>query len=73
MKTIASGWKSTLRRIGSPAFGRPFKCVGVLLIIIQWGELHNVVINMISIFKDPGSSIDPELAPVVVGCIQVEH
>jgi len=29
----AKGWRSTIKRIASPAFGRPFKCVGVLLLV----------------------------------------
>ena len=72
MATSDSGWKNTLKRIASPAFGQPFKCVGIIFILIQWGELNNLMINMISIFKDSKSSIDPELAPVFVGCIQVK-
>jgi|LakMenEpi03Aug12_release.lakeMendotaPanAssembly.Ray.scaffolds.fasta_scaffold1278020_1 hypothetical protein len=62
---------TSLRRLASPAFGRPFLCVGVLFIITQWGELTNLVIHMISIFREANSSIDPELAPVFVGIVQV--
>jgi hypothetical protein len=57
---------TSLRRLASPAFGRPF-----LFIITQWGELTNLVIHMISIFREANSSIDPELAPVFVGIVQV--
>ena len=67
----SSGWKSTFKQIASPAFGRPFLCVGVLYLIMQWGEFNNLVIHMIGIFKDSKSSIEPELAPVFVGCVQV--
>jgi hypothetical protein len=66
-----SGCMTSLRRLASPAFGRPFLCVGVLFIINQWGELTNLVIHMISIFREANSSIDPELAPVFVGIVQV--
>jgi hypothetical protein len=67
-----SGWKSTIRRIASPAFGQPFKCVGVLFILVHWGEFNNLLINMINIFKESKSSIEPRLAPVFVGFIQVQ-
>ena len=68
----SSGWKSTLKRFTSSAFGRPFLCIGVLYLIMQWGEFNNLTIHMISIFRDSKSSIEPELAPVFVGCIQVK-
>ena len=67
----SSGWKSTLKRLTSWAFGRPFLCIGVLSLIMQWGEFNNLTIHMISIFRESKSSIEPELAPVFVGCIQV--
>jgi hypothetical protein len=59
------------RRILSPAFGKPFRCVGVIFLMNQWGEFTNLVMNMISIFRESKSSIEPELAPVVVGVVQV--
>jgi hypothetical protein len=30
----AKCWRSTIKRIASPAFWRPFKCVGVLLLVL---------------------------------------
>ena len=66
------GWKSTLKRLTSSAFGRPFLCIGVLSLILQWGESTNLTIHMISIFREYKSSIEPELAPVFVGLIQVK-
>ena len=66
-----SGWTSSFKRIASPAFGQPFLCIGVLFVINQCGEYTNLVIHMINIFKETKSSIDPELAPVCVGVVQV--
>jgi hypothetical protein len=66
-----NGWKSNLKRFTSSAFGRPFLCIGVLYLIMQWGEFNNLTIHMISIFRTANSSIEPELAPVFIGCIQV--
>jgi hypothetical protein len=46
-------------------------CIGVLCLINQCGEYTNLFIHMINIFKEANSSIDPELAPVFVGILQV--
>ena len=67
----AHGWTTTLRRFGSGAFGRPFLCIGVLRLISQWGEMGILIIYMITIFRQSKSSIDPDLAPVFVGILQV--
>ena len=66
-----NGCCSSIQRIISPAFGRPFFIVGVIFLLNQWGEFTNLVMNMIQIFKDSKSSIEPELAPVFVGVVQV--
>ena len=68
-----SGWKLTLKRFTSSSFGRPFMCIGVLYLIMQWGEYNNLTIHMISIFTESKSSIEPELAPVFAGSIQVKN
>jgi len=66
-------WTTTFRRIFSSAFGKPFLMIGVIRILNQWGESSNLTINMIQIFRDSNSSVEPELAPVFVGVIQVQH
>ena len=68
----SSGWKLILKRLTSTAFGQPFLCIGVLYLIMQWGEFDNMTIHMISIFSESKSSIDPEFAPVFVSCIMVK-
>jgi hypothetical protein len=68
-----SGRMASLKRIASPAFGRPFLCIGVLFLINQCGEFTNLVIHMINIFREAKSSIEPELAPVFVGVVQVSR
>ena len=68
----SSGWKLILKRLTSSAFGQPFLCIGVLYLIMQWGEFDNMTIHMISIFSESKSSIDPEFAPVFVSCIMVK-
>ena len=70
-RSSKANWTLILKRFCSGAFGRPFMCIGVLRLLTQWGEMANLIIYMISIFKQSKSSIDPELAPVFVGMIQV--
>jgi len=66
-----NGCGSTFRRLLSPAFGRPFMLVGILQLLNNFGLYTILVLNMINIFKDAKSSIEPELAPVFVGVVQV--
>jgi hypothetical protein len=65
------GVKNTLKRLASKAFWRPFMSVGVIGVILQLGEYCNIMLYMISIFKQTNSSIEPQLAPVIAGSIQV--
>ena len=65
------GLASTLGRLCSPSFTRPFLCIGALRVFSQWGEMCILLVYMITIFKQSKSSIEPELAPVFVGIIQV--
>ena len=70
---LATGWTTTIRRIFSSAFFRPFSCVGILFLIQQWGEFSNLMIHMIEIFKDSNLTVvEPTLAPVIVGSVQVK-
>ena len=70
---VATGWTTTIRRIFSSAFFRPFSCVGILFLIQQWGEFSNLMIHMIEIFRDSNLTVvEPTLAPVIVGSVQVK-
>jgi hypothetical protein len=66
-----SSWIAAWKQIFSPAFGRPFMRVGVIIMLNKCNEYNNLVLNMISIFRESKSSIEPELAPVFVGIVQV--
>jgi hypothetical protein len=57
----------------SPSFTKPFICIGALRVFSQWGEMAILMVYMITIFKQSKSSIEPELAPVFVGVIQVRR
>ena len=60
-----------LRRIFSPAFGKPFLVVGVMQSLNNWGAYTIIMLNMIDIFRDSATSIPIEQAPVYVGVLQV--
>ena len=62
---------SGLRRIFSPAFGKPFLVVGVMQSLNNWGAYTIIMLNMIDIFRDSATSIPIEQAPVYVGVLQV--
>jgi MFS family permease len=64
---------SSFRRLLSPIFFRTFMIVGIIQLLTTLGVYSILVFNMINIFKDAKSSIEPELAPVFVGVVQVVH
>lgn len=47
--------------------------IGVIGVILQMGEYCNLMLYMISIFEQTNSSIEPQLAPVIAGSIQVKE
>ena len=36
----------------------------------QWAGIHVITTYMVTIFQQSGSSVDPQLAPIIVSCIQ---
>jgi len=62
---------SSIKRIFSPAFGKPFMVIGIMHILTSLGVYIILLFNMINIFKEAQSSIEPQLAPVFVGIVQV--
>ena len=64
-------WKFTLQRIFSMAFLKPFSCVGILYIINAFNGFSQIQIFIIEILEKSGSSIDPKLAPIVVGLFRL--
>ena len=66
----SKSWIWTFQRIASPAFLKPFLCVGVLFMLTEWCGFNVILVYMITILKDSGSSIDPNIAPIIVGCIR---
>ena len=64
-------WIFILKRLFSTAFWKPYSCVGILYIIETWGGFSQVQIFMIEILEKSGSSIDPKIAPIVVGFLRL--
>ena len=67
------GCFSVIKRIFSPAFGKPCLVVGVLQLLNNWGVYTILMINMIEIFRGSATSIPADQAPVYVGILQVTN
>ena len=48
----------------------PFLRIGSLMIITQWAGINVITAYMVNIFIQAGSSIDPNLAPILVCGVQ---
>jgi hypothetical protein len=62
---------SSIKRIISPAFGKPFMVIGIMHTLTSLGVYIILLFNMINIFKEAQSSVEPQLAPVFVDIVQV--
>ncbi len=62
---------SSIKRIISPAFGKPFMVIGIMHILTSLGVYIIPLFNMINIFKEAQRSVEPQLAPVFVDIVQV--
>ena len=60
-------WKLAVKTIFSAAFLKPFSCVGVLYIGKMFDGFAQIQIFMIEILERSGSSIAPNIAPIVAG------
>ena len=67
LANVQSSW----RRLFSMSFLRPFLCVGVLAILSLASGFNVVSIYMIEILRDSGSTVNPNLAPIIVGTIRL--
>jgi hypothetical protein len=71
MAQFTKSWKGTLKRMTSMAFFKPWMCTGVIGSLATWTGFNIIVNYMITIFKESGSSIDPEIGTIIVGSIRV--
>ena len=60
-------WIFTVQRTFSVAFFKPFMCVGILFIFTSLSGVSVLFIYMTDILTEAGSSIDPNIGPIVVG------
>ena len=67
----SKSWIWPFQKIVSPAFFKPFSCIGVTHMLTEMSGFNIMVIYMIKILKDSGSSIDPNLCPIIVGSIRI--
>lgn len=54
----------------SRLFILPFIRIGTLMMITQWAGINVITAYMVTIFTHAGSSLDPDLAPILVSMIQ---
>jgi hypothetical protein len=71
IENVTKSWKGTLKRMASMAFLKPFSCIGILYLLGTWNGFNVIINYMITIIKESGSSIDPEICPIIVGSIRV--
>ena len=62
--------RGVLQTLASRVFILPFLRIGVLMMITQWAGINVITSYMVTIFSDAGSSLDPQLAPILVSCVQ---
>ena len=62
---------SGLKRLCSKAFFRPFTVAGVLSVGSIMAGFNVTTIYMIVILREAGSTIDPNIAPIIFGALRV--
>ncbi len=65
------GWKWTFKRLASKAFLKPYMCVGMLSNLNSWIGIDIILNYMVTLFQQAKSSVDPELAPIIIGCVRI--
>ena len=54
-----------LQRLFSKAFMKPFMCSGVIYMIFTVSGFDIIIIYMVTILQETGSSVDPKIGPMV--------
>ena len=60
-----------LRQICSKAFLKPYSCIGVIFILYAFTGFDMFLTYLVFILRDAGSSVDPEMAPMIVMSVRV--
>jgi MFS family permease len=64
-------WSFTIKRMFSPAFLKPFSCVGILYMINSWLGFSPLMTFSFEILEKAGSNIDPGIGLIIIGSIRV--
>ncbi len=64
-------FRGVLKRLASMAFIKPFLCIGVINVLCGWVGIDSISSYMIPIFEGVKSSVDPQLAPIIIGAVRV--
>ena len=64
-------WKFVLLRICSPAFLKPFTCVGILYSLTAWSGFSPLVTYTFEILDEAGTSIEPGIGLIIIGSIRI--
>ena len=70
-KVEKSQEKAPWTKIFSMAFLKPFSCIGVLYCISTLHGFNCLLVYMVTIFEETGSTFDIELGPILVGSVRV--
>merc|ERR1712106_576507 len=62
--------RTVVQTLGSRVFFIPFLRIGGLMMLTQWTGINVITSYMVNIFMESGSSIHPELAPILVFAIR---
>merc|ERR1711892_990536 len=62
--------RSVVQTLGSRVFFIPFLRIGGLMMLTQWTGINVITSYMVNIFMESGSSIHPEIAPILVFAIR---
>ena len=63
--------KFTFKKIFSPAFFKPFSCIGIVLALNEWLGFGPLMTYTFEIFEETGSSVDPGIGLVIIASIRV--
>ena len=66
-----NSWSFTIKRMFSPAFLKPFSCVGILYMINSWLGFSPLMTFSFEILEKAGSNIDPGIGLIIIGSIRV--
>ena len=68
---MEKNWDWTIRRLLSPAFLKPFSCIGVLWTLNTFSGFLVFSNYQYDIMEISGSTIDPGIAPLTIGIIRL--